>query len=338
MIYLLLLNGVVFSIIVTVLLKKDQYLKCDCTTSLLAKNNESLALKLTAQNPSPTKEHARPHRTYLTSRTRCTQNVFLLIVVFSAPANLDRRTVIRKTWATDPSVKTRWKTVFLLGRAVGNSIENEYLEAEGMTHKDLIRGAQNEHYNNLTLKTQMGLEWASKYCEFQFLVKADDDVFVNPYTLMDFLGKPDTPKTEFYTGLCFHEGRPLREGKNAISWEEYNKTAYADFCVGPAYLLSSDLVHKLVEMFDVSKKPFKLEDVYIGQLVDAIGGVKAVRNPLFRLHEFGHCTHSSDTFAYHPASVHCIEELFNAAMKERAEHELAQLRSKKTAGRNHTKH
>ena len=28
----------------------------------------------------------------------------------------------------------------------------------------------------------MGLEWASKYCNFRFLVKADDDVFVDPHT------------------------------------------------------------------------------------------------------------------------------------------------------------
>ena len=49
-------------------------------------------------------------------------------MVFTAPANFDRRTVIRKTWATDPSMKIRWKAVFLLGHAVGDSIMNEYLE------------------------------------------------------------------------------------------------------------------------------------------------------------------------------------------------------------------
>ena len=67
-----------------------------------------------------------------------------------------------------------------------NSVQNdEHLEAERMMHRDLIRGAQREHYYNLTLKTQMGLEWGSKYCDFQYLLKADDDVFVNPYLLTD---------------------------------------------------------------------------------------------------------------------------------------------------------
>ena len=80
--------------------------------------------------------------------------------------------------------------MFLLGQVTGNSVQNdEYLEVERMMHRDLIRGAQREHYYNLTLKTQMGLEWASKYCDFQYLLKAADDVFVNPYLLTDLIYK-----------------------------------------------------------------------------------------------------------------------------------------------------
>ena len=348
MIYLMLLNGAVLSIIVTVLLQK--HLKCNIITQkqdnqgdsprsfLNNLNNESLASKLTALNPSPTKEDARPHQTYLMSRTRCTQKLFLLIMVMTGPANLDRRTVIRKTWAIDPSMNIRWKTVFLVGQSAGNNIQNEYLKAEGMIHRDLIRGTQNEHYYNLTLKTQMGLEWAAKYCEFHFLLKADDDVFVNPYKLMDYLRKPDTPKTKLYTGRVIRSGPPHRQGRWGVSWKEYNKTTFPELCAGPAYLLSSDVVHKVVELFDGNRKPLKLEDVYVGTLVERIEGVKAVRHPWFRLLEYGHCTHSSDTCAYHPASVKCIEELFNAAMKERVEHELRELRSTKTTGRNNSEH
>ena len=58
------------------------------------------------------------HRTYLISRTRCKEKVVLLILVFTAPANFNRRTIIRKTWATDPSVKVRSHTA---RPVVGNS-------------------------------------------------------------------------------------------------------------------------------------------------------------------------------------------------------------------------
>ena len=296
--------------------------------------NETFASILTALTPVSTKGETHTHRTYLISQTRCTQKVFLLIMVFTAPANYDRRRVIRKTWATDPSMQIRWKTVFLIGQAVGDSIQNQYLDAEGEIHRDLIRGAQNEGYNNLTLKTQMGLEWAAKYCDFDVLLKADDDVFVNPYKLLDYLEKPDTPKTKLYTGSCWHGKTPWREEKYGVSYEEYNKTTYPDFCAGPAYLLSSDLVHKLVDMFAVNKRPFKLEDVYIGMLVEKMGGVKALFHPSFR--HAVQCKLAPDTISHHSASVQCMEELFSLAMKEKVEYELVQLRSVKTVGRNNT--
>ena len=350
MISVLLLIGVIFTIIITVMVNKDLYLKCNTNTKylqnqeasqkgLVNKNDESLSLKLTTLTPSPTKEAVLPHKTYLISRTRCTQEIFLLIMVFTSPAYFDRRSVIRKTWATDPSMKTRWKTVFLLGQAPDDSVQNEYLEAEGMMHRDLIRGAQKDEYNNLTLKTQMGLEWASKYCDFQYLLKADDDVFVNPYLLMDYLRKPDTPTTKLYTGSCWHGAIPYRTGRYGISVEEYNRTTYPDFCPGPAYVLSSDMVHKLVEMFDVRKKHFKLEDVYIGLLVEKMGDVKVRPHPSFHPYTT-ECKLSPHTFTQHRASVQCMGELFNIALKERVEHELAQLRSSRMTktGSNNTEH
>jgi len=96
--------------------------------------------------------------------------VFLLIMVLSGPANFDRRTVMRKTWASDLSMTTRWKTVFLLGHAVGDSVQNEYLKAEEIMYRDVIRGSQNEQYRNLTFKKQMGLDWTSKCRDFEFLL------------------------------------------------------------------------------------------------------------------------------------------------------------------------
>ncbi|XP_068696723.1 beta-1,3-galactosyltransferase 5-like isoform X2 [Montipora foliosa] len=229
------------------------------------------------------------HKTYLLSQTRCIHKVFLLIIVISSPYNFERRSAIRRTWAGGSSVDDKWKTVFLVGQGNGERWQNEQLEAEERMHGDLIRGTQKEHYRNLTLKTQMGLEWASKYCDFQFLVKADDDVFVHPYNLIDFLKKPQTPKTKLYMGRCPQRGVPKRgPGKYGVSWTEYNKTSYPPYCTGPAYVLSSDLVPKLVDLFNV-KVPLPLEDVYIGTLVDKIGGVEAVTHREFRTLQRGPC-------------------------------------------------
>ena len=60
-----------------------------------------------------------------------------------------------------------------------------------------------------------------------------------------------------------------------------SKTSYPDYCLG-AYLLSPDLVHKSVEMFDVKKEPFKMEDVFIGMGIEKMGDVKAKDRGSFR--------------------------------------------------------
>ncbi|XP_078371287.1 beta-1,3-galactosyltransferase 1-like [Oculina patagonica] len=334
-IYFALLIFVIFTtlVIMTVLLKDDKYLHrtISLDKQLLQKDlfatNTDLLSQTAHDSFSIAEEEFLPHRTHLISRTRCTQKLFLLIVVFTAPPNADRRNIIRKTWASDPSMKIKWKTMFLLGQA-RNSMQQVYLEAEGRMYNDFIRGTHRDNYRNLTLKTEMGLEWAAKYCDFQFLLKADDDVFVNPYRLIDYLSNTDTPKAELYLGYVMRNERPHREGKYGVPVEDYNKTRYPDFCSGPAYVLSSDLVHKLVEIFDV-KKPLKLEDVYIGTLIERLG-VKPIRHRGFYSLQFGSCKNYTDTVVYHKASIHCIEELFNVAMKERVEHEFDKLRNMTT--------
>ena len=268
------------------------------------------------------------HQTYLISRTRCTQTFFILILVVSAPDNIGRRNSIRKTWASDPSMNLRWKTMFLIGQAK-DSTQEEYLKAENFMYNDLLRGSHRDTYQNLTLKTVMGLEWAAKYCDFQFLFKTDDDVFVNPYRLMDYLEKPDTPKTNLYLGFLRHNARPLRNGKYAVSMEAYNKTIYPDFCLGVGYVLSSDLVLKMVEIFD-PKKPLRLEDVYTGILAARLGGIVARHHQGMRPWQYGPCKYFSDTIAYHQASINCMAELFNQAMKERLENQFKKFKSKQT--------
>ena len=87
-----------------------------------------------------------------------------------------------------------------------------------------------------------------------------------------------------------------------------------------------------MEMFDVNKKPFKVEDVYIGMLVEKMGDVNAVIHPWFSYSR--QCNLAPGTISQHRISVQCMEELFNLAMKERVEYELAKIKSVKTGSEN----
>lgn len=264
---------------------------------------------------------ATRHQTFLKTRIRCTQKFLLLILVPSRPLNFKNRRVIRQTWGTEYSMSRNWKTMFLLGQP-RHPTEMKYLFAETAIYGDIIQGYQTDSYHNLTLKTEMGLEWAVKYCDFDFLLKADDDVFVNTFKLLDFLRKPDTPKSKLYLGNVARRSKTEREGKWALSYEEYQRKILPRFCLGPAYVLSKDLVRQFVEIFD-PKKPLKLEDVYIGLLAERVG-VSPRRHRGFSTNKYGQCSKNFKLLVIHEASPDCIIKLFKEALEERFRQEMKQ--------------
>ena len=70
----------------------------------------------------------------------------------------------------------------------------------------------------------MGFEWAVTHCNFSFLLKIDDDVFVHIPKVLSFLNATTTPKKKLYTGLLYANMGPHRKGKWMVTYEEYNET------------------------------------------------------------------------------------------------------------------
>ena len=165
------------------------------------------------------------HRTFLTTRRSCMQHYDLLMIVSSAPGNFQRRNLIRKTWAFERAFRPRWTTVFLVGQTRDEAVSVILLK-EDEAHKDLVRASYYDHYWNQTRKIQMGFEWAVTYCNFSFLLKLDDDVFVHVPRVLSFLSAPTTPKKMFYAGNHYTNPVPLREGKWKVTYEEYNETIF----------------------------------------------------------------------------------------------------------------
>ncbi|XP_022787639.1 lactosylceramide 1,3-N-acetyl-beta-D-glucosaminyltransferase-like, partial [Stylophora pistillata] len=118
------------------------------------------------------------HKTFLITRRSCMQHYDLLMIISSAPGNFERRNNIRKTWAFERSAKPRWTSVFLVAQTRDEGVSNLLLE-EDEALKDLVRASYYDYYYNQTHKIKMGFEWAITYCNFSFLLKLDDDVFVH---------------------------------------------------------------------------------------------------------------------------------------------------------------
>lgn len=209
------------------------------------------------------------HKTTLITTKTCSQHYILLILVSSAPCNLQRRKDIRQTWGVDFALNPRWKTVFLVAQTRNESVSDLLLKEENV-FGDLVRAQYYDHYWNQTLKIQMAFEWAFMYCNFSFLLKMDDDTFVDVKGLISLLAKPATPQGKLYIGKCFKKAKVKRKGKWKISFEDYNATFYPEYCSGFGIVLSSDVINKFVDLFDVVPK-FKVDDVYIGMLAEKAG-------------------------------------------------------------------
>ena len=251
------------------------------------------------------------HKTTLITRNVCARHYPLLILVSSAPANFGRRFLIRQTWGADNKIVSQWKTYFLLGQ-IKDPTRSVLLKKENRIYGDMIRADYYESYWNQSLKIQMAFEWAARYCHFSYLLKVDDDVFVNAKSLVDVLHLKTTPKKGLYMGKLNHNPFVKRDGKWRVSSEEYSGTHYPDFCSGAGFVMSYDVVESMVPLFDVIK-PFRLDDVYVGILVGKLG-VKAVDHGGFVIpgHEgdYDKCNFVPNTLVQHRAIGECLIRLF----------------------------
>ncbi|KAJ7365033.1 hypothetical protein OS493_007674 [Desmophyllum pertusum] len=252
------------------------------------------------------------HKTTLITNRTCGQYYNLLILVSSAPANLHRRDHIRKTWAFESVFKPRWTTVFLVAQTRLQT-ESNSLSKEDEVYGDLVRADYFDHYWNQTLKMQMDFEWATRYCKFSFLLKVDDDVFVNSVGLLSFLNKPSTPKEKLYVGNHYKNPDVYRGGKWKVTKDEYSEPHYPDFCPGFGFVLSHDVVVTFVKAFAFVPY-FRLDDVYVGMLANKTG-IKIIHSEGFELDPPMLCIPKGTLVRHGNWKGDCLTQFFNRAAK-----------------------
>lgn len=107
----------------------------------------------------------------------------VIIVVVSAPGNLHKRNLIRRTWAARLNNATFGRHVFFVGRTLNDSIRTS-IEHEQRDFGDIVQLDMIDKYDILTVKSVALLHWADRFCRrVPFVLKCDDDVFVNSVQL-----------------------------------------------------------------------------------------------------------------------------------------------------------
>lgn len=185
---------------------------------------------------------------------------------------------------------------------------------EAQIFGDIIRGDYSETYANKVFKIQSGFEWATKYCSFEYLLKTDDDVFVNTRGLVAFLSGEGAPKSEFYFGHLMHGNPVLRTGFYAVSKEDHPEDVFKDYLSGGGYVLSKDLVLKFTQTFDVIK-PLNIDDAYIGMLAADIGVKPVSTRSFYMYHDRSKCVYDANLFVVRSVDHECMGKFFDESQK-----------------------
>ena len=300
------------TILQTLLKKVESIVKTMEYLSLYQKHmhsrNQTLNL-LPSKNHSDKSESFHPHIVLDNVETNRSSTLRLVILVSSNAPHVARRALIRKYWGNYSNWATnfQWKVIFVVGGNLDKNILQQLYE-EGKTYHDLLMEDFEESFYKLSFKVMVGLAWLNKNLKYDFLLKCDDDVFVNVDELMKVLS---TTKHHFFGQRMINQ--PVeRKGRYGVSKEEHFNDRYHPYCSGGGFILSSSIVGKILPHFNWGK-PLKIDDAYIGQLVKKTG-TETVHYEGFNMwNRF--CQFKKGLLVSHPAkNIKCMDFLMRKSL------------------------
>lgn len=190
----------------------------------------------------------------------CNLKTTLMVIVFSKPTNFYSRTAIRENWGKH-TFRRNASVFFLMGHSNRSEIK-KLNHLEQVKYKDIIIENFVDTYMNLSLKALVMLKLFAAQKNCNYLIKTDDDVFLNVPLLVKEL--------ENTTNSGILSGRIVKNEKRQKDYSHkwyapsymYWQDEYPSFLAGPAYLMAQSVAAKLLQTA-TTIPIFHLEDVYI---------------------------------------------------------------------------
>ncbi|XP_071546169.1 beta-1,3-galactosyltransferase 5-like isoform X2 [Panulirus ornatus] len=209
----------------------------------------------------------------------------VLVLITTAPDHGRQRTAVRQTWGHF-TIRKDVVIAFVIGRTTNANIQSN-VDKENELYGDIIQANFIDHYNNLTLKTVSMFEWVKTYCsESHFILKTDDDMFINMPLLLTFIDSKINDRRVMY-GRMAKGWKPVRikKSKYYIDVNTYNKSKYPDFLTGPAYLFTGDVVDEIYQKA-LNTTYFMLEDVLVTGFVSETLKIRRIGDSRFKNEKF----------------------------------------------------
>jgi hypothetical protein len=156
---------------------------------------------------------------------------------------------------------------------------NGKIEHESSLYRDIVQWDFLDSYANLTVKSLAGLIWAQSYCaDAQFLLKADDDLYVNISRVLSLTTISLPP----LIGHVYSKSKPARSGLWGVSELQYPAEVYPPYCSGTGYLMRNSTVMSLLQTYQVQRPAIiPIEDIYITGILASLSGLQCKHSSLF---------------------------------------------------------
>ncbi|KAG8098632.1 hypothetical protein GUJ93_ZPchr0013g37538 [Zizania palustris] len=159
-------------------------------------------------------------------------------------------------------------------RTNGRKEVNAELKKEAEFFGDIVIVPFIDSYDLVVLKTVAICEYGVHVVSSRYIMKCDDDNFVRLDSVMAEVKKIPRGKSLYMGNMNYHH-KPLRNGKWAVTYEEWPEEDYPTYANGPGYVISSDIADSIVSEFATHKlRLFKMEDVSMGMWVERFNNTR----------------------------------------------------------------
>ncbi|XP_060196198.1 hydroxyproline O-galactosyltransferase GALT6-like [Lycium barbarum] len=196
------------------------------------------------------------------------QPVDLFIGVLSAGNHFAERMAIRRSWMQHQLIKSSNVVARFFVALHARKDINVELKKEAEFFGDIVIVPFMDNYDLVVLKTVAICEYGVHVAFAKNIMKCDDDTFVRVDAVIKEINKIPENRS-LYVGNINYYHKPLRNGKWAVTYEEWPEEEYPPYANGPGYIISSAIANFIVSEFDRHKlKLFKMEDVSMGMWVE----------------------------------------------------------------------
>ncbi|XP_018447600.2 hydroxyproline O-galactosyltransferase GALT4 [Raphanus sativus] len=222
--------------------------------------------------------------------------VELFIGILSAGNHFAERMAVRKSWMQQKLVRSSKVVARFFVALHARKEVNVDLKKEAEYFGDIVIVPYMDHYDLVVLKTVAICEYGVSTVAAKYIMKCDDDTFVRVDAVIQQAEKVKGGDSLYIGNINFYH-KPLRNGKWAVTYEEWPEEYYPPYANGPGYILSYDIAKFIVDDFEQQRlRLFKMEDVSMGMWVEKFNETR----PVAVVHSLRFCQFG------------CIEDYFTA--------------------------